>query len=234
MKKWLKRTLIAISALFAVIIIIFIVTIMYTTKQKNILIKEVEILYNLDWNTEEIDMTIKASNRYGRLEKIIKNYYKELFQYRKQYDSISSDNVYSNVLSIYSLKKRKLDKSIIYVNETKLKSTNLANKITNLIDNDNIMKLVNNKNFNDKDIKLYKELMLGEKNENIMQAWYNLKKQNNKNYDLTIEALELLKNNPNAWQVKDDIPRFENAELSKEYRAIINTLVLKEKGTQKI
>lgn len=193
-------------------------------KQEAILKKEILTLYDLDWNTEAVDMTIKSKGDSGRLEKIIKRYYNELYKYRKEYDQIDIRGLCINILEIQNLKTNNLTEtkaSLITSYDISKKATY---KIIELIDNNYILGLIDNKKFNDYYIDLYKEYMFPDDDEKLKQDWIDKANYNKFVYELTLEALNILINNSSSWHIEDNKLYFYDDNLLKEYNEIVDLL----------
>lgn len=224
MKKGLKKFLKVSAIVFSLIIAVIIFAVIKDMRQEKVLINEVNKIVDLDWNHESIDMKIKSSGTYGRLEKIIKNYYRELYEYRKEYDEIADVVEKRNVLSIENLKKHNLEEDKIFLNNIQIKNTNLTNKLIEITSNKYILSLIKNKKLDDYYIDLYKELMLADNDDEVKEEWLRLLKSDNNYFELVNDAIDLLINNEDKWYIKKNILYIRDDALLKHYNEILDEL----------
>lgn len=224
MKKVLKIFGITISIIIAILVILLIIFVAKQFKQESLLNKEMVTIFDMDWNTEEVDMTIKTNGEIGRLEKIMKNYYQEFYKYRREYDEVDIYDFCKNSLEAQNLKDADLVKTKEQLIEYYNKSEKALEKIIEMIDNDYRMKLVENKKFDEYDIELYIEYMFLTDEKETMEEWVTQGNYEYYIYELTIEALNVLINNPNDWKIQDNRIYFSNDSVLKQFNDIINLL----------
>lgn len=205
------------------ILLLFVIIFYKDLKAQYILRKEVNIIYKLDWNKEEINMNIKSSGESAKVEKIIKEYYNELYNYRKEYDSIELYQTCTDVFSLNNLKNGDLNKSKTIVSELYNQRNNVSTKITKVIDNDYILSLIENKEIKKYYIWLYKRYTISNDIE-LIKGW-NIEKEKDKIvHDLTIEALDVLINNKDIWHVENNKLYFNDATILKQYNDLVYQL----------
>lgn len=212
-----------ILSVIAVAILLLIAIFYNDLKQPFILRKEVNKIYKLDWNTETIDMTIKSTGQSGKIEKIIKEYYNELYGYRKEYDSVKLYDLCSDALSVNQLKNSDLNEIKENINALYAKRTEASNKIIEVIDNQYILSLIKNTQLKKYYVWLYKVYTMSDDND-MIKKWADEVEKNNLIYELTVSALDVLINNKNVWHIEKDNLYFSDENVLKEYNEIVGKL----------
>lgn len=196
-------------------------------KQEELLQEEINKIYNLNYNTEEVDMTIKTTLEYGKIETIIKKYYSELYDYQKEIDSLAFYNTVVNTLSFENLDSADLDSSKKQINNKYERSLEKINKIIELLDEEYILNL--GSDISNEYTSLYKTLAIPTNILEIKGNWENKRETIKETYSLAIKALNILDNNKNLWHVENNKLYFHDEKLLNEYNSIISSLKQKNK-----
>jgi len=202
------------------ILVIFLILLIYDYNQKQILNNEIKTIQNLDITKDNIDTTIKTKNIYATIEKIIKNYYQELFQYKKTYQEKSAA-AFLNRIDMNYLKENKnnlKDFNLIEVIEENKKQVEKAiENIILILDENNIKnRFQEHKVFSYYKTFYYKK-MLTNNNQTIKKEWeQELEIQKQKN-EVLKKLIEILLNNQNKWYIENDELYFTSEELTNTY-----------------
>lgn len=205
-KKKNKRKKILISVIIVPIILFIMLVGYYMLKDiryENIIDKELETINNMDYK-ENIDMTIKSDGDYAKVEKIIKEYYSELFKYKRVYADKNAVTTFNNFSTDYLNENRNnLDKLLIDVNNNAKEVENSLTSIINMLDEKNIMDRIENQNLEEYYIEFYKERMVLEKDSEYAEEWQKLINTNNQKTEYLKQLIGVLKDKNNSWYVED-------------------------------
>lgn len=189
-------------------------------KQENIVKDELEVINSLNASKDTINMEIKSSGDYGKVEKAIKEYYTDYFANKKIFNENRVEALFNTLTVSYlkenknKLKSLKLDKMV----DDKTKELNeVVNNIINMLDKDNIMAYVNKYDLKDYYNNFYQNNMVSKNDSTIKKEWKDLMDENTKKADYLKEIIKILVNNSNSWYVEDNQLYFSSDKLLKEY-----------------
>ena len=195
-------------------------------KQEELLREEINKIYNLNYNTEKVDMNIKTTSEYGKIEGIIKKYYNELYSYQKELNDLKFYDTITNILDSKNLNSTDLNSTKKQINNLSEKSIEKIDKIISLLDEEYALGLGNS--ISKENISLYESLIIPTNHSEIKQNWLNKKETIKETNQLVNQALNILSNNKNLWHVENNKLYFHNEKLLKEYNSIINSLKSKK------
>ena len=101
------------------------------SEQKTILKDEVTKIDNIDiYEGETIDMEIKSTGKYGKIEKTIKEYYEDIFKYKLIYSENSSVEIFNEMTLEYLQNNRleKIQEKLDSIDSREQKATDAINK----------------------------------------------------------------------------------------------------------
>lgn len=197
-------------------------------KQEELLREEINKIYNLNYNTEKVDMNIKTISEYGKIEEIIKKHYNELYSYQKELNDLKFYATITNILDSKNLDNADLNKSKKQVNDLYERSIDKLDKIISLLDEEYMFNLGNS--ISKEYITLYESLMVPTNHSDIKQNWIKQKETLKETNSLASKALNILSNNKNLWHVENNKLYFHDENLLKEYNSIINSLKSRNAG----
>lgn len=197
-------------------------------KQEELLKEEINKIYNLNYNTEKVDMNIKTKSEYGKIEEIIKKHYNELYSYQKELNDLKFYATITNILDSKNLDNADLNKSKKQINDLYERSIEKIDKIINLLDEEYVLSLGNS--ISKEYITLYESLMVPTNHSEVKQSWKNKKETLKETNSLANKALNILSNNKNLWHVENNKLYFHDENLLKEYNSIINSLKSRNAG----
>ena len=197
-------------------------------KQEELLKEEINKIYNLNYNTEKVDMNIKTISEYGKIEEIIKKHYNELYSYQKELNDLKFYATITNILDSKNLDNADLNKSKKQVNDLYERSIDKLDKIISLLDEEYMFNLGNS--ISKEYITLYESLMVPTNHSDVKQSWENKKETLKETNSLANKALNILSDNKNLWYVENNKLYFHDENLLKEYNSIINSLKSRNAG----
>ena len=213
MKKYL-------SIIILVLIFIIIGYSFYNNKkQEEILNNEIIKLVNQDLYKDNYDIEIRSKGYYAKLEKKIKNHYKELSNNIKLINGYLNSQDLINILSIDNIKSNAPDYT---------ESHNLLNNVRDKLNSS--MALVNDLSseesikeiFEDKKIEYLKEDL--KKLEIVKEDTKIIVDNLNVFLDKVEVILNFLKNNVDNWYIENNQLYFKSNKLVKEYNNLYNDL----------
>jgi hypothetical protein len=193
-------------------------------KEENVLKEEINKIEELDLSQDEIDMEIKTSGDYKKVEKIIKNYLNDYSTKTKEILESFNQISFDNILSIENIKKDgpKFTESLKIIN----KINDIDKEIKSLEEmqsEEKIMKQIESRGLNNYYITLYKDIMLDEIKDELTTTKEGLETVSTsiKNKaNLYLEAINFLKTNEGKWQVTNNNLYFNTKELTSQYNKI--------------
>lgn len=216
-----KKTFLKCFIIILLILFCIIMSYMFTNnqKQEELLKKEIINLVEKDLSKDNYDIKIKTKGEYAKVEKKLKNHYKELSSNIKIINSYLDNQDLINILSLDNIKNNSpsFENSYNLINSVKDELNSSISIVINLSSEETIKELLDDK-------KIYyikdelKELKnIKEENQIIVD---NLNIFLNK-----VEViLDLLKNNTTNWYIEDNELYFKTNKLVKEYNNLYNDL----------
>ena len=221
-KKFILTSLIIV---FDAILLISIITIRSATMRNN-LKKEVKDLVVLDFSKDRYNTKMKTSGKYGKIEKTIKDY---LDGYAVLLQDVLEDIHDEKLTKVLSYDNYKADgpefkKSLEYLTDAKKEFNTNVDKLIADAEEKNIV-AYGTEHLNDKNIGMYKELML---NYGLLNSFketqttlYDTKIRVNNIYDTSTEVLNFLAKNKDNWTLENGEIKFKTQALYNDYNNMI-------------
>ena len=226
-----------IKIIAAVVVLVVIVAIIggvvgRDAKQKAILVQEVnKLVKNTDLSSQTIDVNdIKASGKYAEVEKAIKTYLNDYAVEVQKLVSICSDKKITNLLSISNYKSDgpEFTETLAYIDEVTKQLNESSERAIKLMEKEEMFKYIDNYDVSDKYKELYKTLMLDEKTEkDLKEAQTQLQDTIDtlkNNLEVAKETLNFLKENKDAWEIKNSLVMFNDSSLLSQYNTLTRKL----------
>jgi len=207
------------------IFILLIITIIFYNDLKNLYIlrKEVHKIYKSDSEIIKIDMTIKTDGEFGKLEKLIKEYYNELHSHQKKYALLKFHDACSQVLELDNLKSANLVIEKQNIENLYKERIYRLDEIIKMLDNQYILSIIENTEIKKNYLWIYRRYMILN-DDKFIKEWEIEKNKDTLIYELTIEALNTLINNSNVWHVENDKLYFKDEKTLNKYNDIVSKL----------
>ena len=228
-----KKLLICIIILVIIIIVGitgFIMYKNYNDSQIALLSKEAEKISSMDIMSEEIDKKIKTKGNYAVVEKTIKDYISEVYTVYNGITELCNNSKLSSILSAENIQADDTEftssKEIIANFRNEL--NDYADKCNILLDENNIISKIEEKNLNNKYVQLYKNMFLTENTAKELETAKNdltsAVDTLNKTLDGLDKTLNFLKDNSEYWTISDGKIQFNNVKVLGEYYEIISDI----------
>lgn len=211
MKSNVKKVIVSI-----IIILLLLLTFVVVQELniENIVRKEVEKISNLDYNKEQVDMKIYSKNDYGKVEKAIKEYYKEFYQYKKEYYDYYAPTSYGVIFDNYN---SNLNDMLEIIKTNKIKTQEASEKLLELLNDEKSLSYINSYSLDDYYIDFYKEQIEYNSNKKYMDEWKDTINKDNKKFDYLIDMANSLISHPDSWYVQEDTIYFNDDDLLKKF-----------------
>lgn len=177
------------------------------SEQKAIVEEEVAEIDNIDiYEGETIDMEIKATGKYGKVEKTIKEYYEEIFKYKLIYSENSSVEMFNEITLEYLQNNRleKLQEKLDSIDSREQKATDAINKIIAMLDEDYTMERIEKQKLGKKYNEYYRELIIFEDDDETIQEWKDEITINSEKKEYLKELIKILIDYDDSWYIEDD------------------------------
>lgn len=229
-----SKKILIIAIVVAILVGIVIGSIMffkYHGEQLALLGNEVNTLANLEMNENTtIDMEIKTEGSYAVIEKTMKDYINEVLQLAKQAETVYNTTELESLMTSENLIKDgpEFTKTKETIAQYKEKVEEYMNQFLVLVEENNILSAIDDKEVNDYYKELYKQLMIdSETSENLNKTKNELEeaKTNLSNIlDTFNEMFEFLSSNKNSWTLSNGQIMFYSQAKLDEYKQIVNKL----------
>lgn len=219
-KKSNKKLIVLIVAIVIIVIAvvgIFAFNFLNDVKQRALLSDEIKVINE----TSKVDMTLKTTGEYSKLEKALKEHLKEYYDTLDNVTESYQNSGLDNMLSASSIEangpefseyKEKLNNLIPLGNQAK----DTLNRIST---EEYEKQKVEEAGLKDKYATLYMEIVSLEdnatKNVNVIEA-------NNAYLDKLLQILNFLTSNSNEWKVNGDVIEFTTDELVDSYNNLLS------------
>lgn len=222
---------VSIISIVIFIIIIVVGTIVYSYKNKS---KQEEVLKEeiskINPN-EEINMSIKTNGNYAKIEKIIKENFKEISDRSKKLNDLYQNEDIVKAISIENYEKDGPDftntKQLIA--NTKKEINENIEKLSECFKKENLDKKIEEKKLSEYYKNLYNSLEVN-KEENFKESEKDIQtiKDSNTKYILMLENIEKILNylsdNKDKWSIENGEFKYTSEEFFKQYTSLINEL----------
>lgn len=191
----------------------------YQNNQEKLVLEEVYKINDMNIYEEEIDEDIKAKGDYGKVEKVIKDYYSEFFDARRIYSDKRAEMVLNQLTNEFLAENKGNLANLGLIedaNENEKKVNDAIDKIILMLDENYTMSLIEKEGLSQKYVDFYREHMVFEDDPETAEKWLELK---NKNQEKTIavkEMITILIENEENWYIEDDT-LYMNGDLSDRY-----------------
>lgn len=233
MKKETKIILSVIAILAVICIVAIALMVVPSLKQEDKLEEELESLYallnNYPLDYENLDKkisTVVTTGDCGKVEKAVKDYYKDFEEYMKQFDTLINDETLTNAVTIENIKadgpdfvntKNKLD-------EDKTSLDTLITNFSNYLTEETALSYIKDNGLDEYYTDLYKKYTLGDSLSEMESARDEIMKNLNDLKTLIEneqETIDFLVKNKGSWEVENDQLLFYSESLSNQYNAIV-------------
>lgn len=194
--------------------------------QENIIIKEIEIINNLDINGN-IDMNIKSKNDYIKVETAVKEYYQELFNNKRIFNNNRAESLFNILTPDYLSKNKSKLKSLKLSKMIKDKTNELevaVNNIIDMLDSDRIMSYIKKYNLDDYYCDFYRDKMVSENDSSYQVEWTELLNINTKKIEYLDRVVDILVDNTSEWYIENNNLYFTDDKLLREYNELHNLI----------
>lgn len=227
-----KKTIIAMIVIIVLILALIGVTFLFNNFEKEqlqLLTQESNKLLQQDLSTETIDMEIKTSDDYAKVEKSIKEYLSKIQNIYLKMNNLSDEIDLDNIFSAQNIEEKNLDKIDNIIDDYRQKSKDYLEEYINMTKEENIMENINSINILKRKsyyVDLYKTVMLSDTMKNQysnMQDSVEAKKDDL--YDklnVISKIKQYLDEHSKYWSIKDDKITFTNTNTMVEYYNLRN------------
>lgn len=170
-------------------------------------------------NTGEIDMSLETKGEYQKIERVMKEYYKEYISY---YDSLYQNDylaIYYLFTKEYLNNKTALPKLLQDLNSYQNNADEALDSMIKLLDEREIKLMFIDADIDYYHLDFYKELMILESDDETIKEWQNYKIENKEKMENIKKMLEILVNNEDMWYIEEDNLYINDEELLQEYNA---------------
>ncbi len=218
-----KKLKIVIGILFIILIFVFVLY-LYLHNEREIVIKEINKINELN-NYEDIDMDIKSDGNFYFVEKAIKEYYYDFFYEKSIYEDNNTEAL-TNYLTPDYLNKNKNNLSKIKsdFNKKYFDCQDSLTVLINMLNEDTIMSYISKYNLGYYYEEFYKECLISDKDDEYQNNYQNTKTMNETKNKYLIELLELLNKNKDKWYVKNDNIYIDGKAILNRYNDLRNKI----------
>ena len=176
-------------------------------------------IYNINNTEEQIDFQIKSYEKYGIVEKDLKEYFKKFKEARKSYEENKAETIYS-FLTIDVLKKREeLEKINNSLEEKEQIASQGIETIMELLEEENAMKEIKDENLGEYFEDIFKKYALTEYDDFYKEGWREELAKNKSQMTYVKRALEILIEEPECWYIENE-KFYMNDKNIEEYNKI--------------
>ncbi len=226
-----KTKIMVISLIILLIIVVIAVAgyFLYRFKQELTLMNEASTIGQMDVLEQTIDMDIKTSGKYAKVEQTMKQYMKEASEKMKQLNSIYLDESIPQVIGIDNIKQDgpEFTATLTKLEETKKQVNELLEQITPLLEEETVMGRIKQvPELNQYYTNLYYKMIFGDGKtvEEFKIAKDQLTKANAKYIeliDLMEELLTFLKDHKANWEIQKNQIMFDKQSVLDTYQEIV-------------
>lgn len=216
---------------FAIIVIVIIIVLLggyFFINDRNQISKINKEIDKIN-STAEIDQEIKATGKYGEVEKGVKEYLINYQNTIKELNDMYDTDEYKNLLttSNYEADKPEFNSSLELINKIREKQESTTNKITEMVKQESIEKKADELGLQGKYKTTFVDIIKVQDEANEIVKNIEEDKQIINKIE---EIINILKNNPTKWVIKGSQVQFYDQELLTQYNSItteLNTLASK-------
>lgn len=221
----MKKLLMIITLILLLIGGVFGYLVYNDLEEEKVLKQEIEKIESSDFLKDEIDMNIKTTGDYQKLEENVKKYVKNYSEEANNLKLKLEDKKYTEVLLITNLQKDmpEFKNSEILINEINI----LNEEVTNFIkksEKEEIMKFIEDENLKNYYMDMYKSIMLDGVIKTKMESISNELKITSDKLKLYAQTytnvINFLKINKGKWEIINNELYFKDQALLDEYNKI--------------
>ena len=230
-----KKTIVAMIVIILLIIGLVVVSYFYNDfnkRQMTLLTREANRILETDLVDDDINLTIKTSENYAKVEKSIKEYIVKLKNIYVEMEEMASGINPNTIFTAQNMPEKNMDGIDKIIKQYKEKCQNFIVEYDELITEEKIHENITEAGISvrqDYYIKLYNEVMLSE---TMQKKYLNLeeevKNQKGRVYEKLnkIEKMkEYLEEYKDDWTIKEDKVHFTSNYRLTEYYALFNQIV---------
>lgn len=203
--------------------------------QKSVFLDEMERLSKINILEEDIDMEIKSSGEYAKVEEAAKEYFSELSIYLREISAILSDESLNAIVSedILTNDAPNFSDTLETISEVKEKFNTNITAFSEMMTEEAIMAKIQEKNPNEEFEEIYREAMMNDEEiinqlETVKQEIDASKINFNSILDYYDKLYRLLAENSGKWEYGENGLQISDSELLEKYQELLNTLPQEE------
>lgn len=207
-------------ALIVIICIIAIFVIWVFVAANNELKAEDKLTQMRDYilESDDINMTIESKGEYAKIEKVMKEYFKEYLDYYYEVEDNDYIAIYNMITADFlTYHTDDLPKLLNALDTYQEKANHGLDGMIKLLDEDEIEHLFIEADIDYYHLDFYKELMILDSDEETLSGWVDYKEENNQKMEYVKGMIGILANYPEEWYVEDETLYFINDTLLEEY-----------------
>ena len=226
----MKKLIVAIVVVIILIVVLVggFLFMQHNSQQASILQEEMTKLAETDFLNEEIDMKIKSSGDYGKVEEAVKNYLKDVKTTYNELIEFGNNEDISSILSAENISADAEGLTVVQqkVDEYKQKLDKLSTQVIAITNEPTIMQEIEEKDVRDNYIDVYKNIMFNEavqaRLESIKQKAENEQLKAKEKLDGIEKVVTFLKDNSRYWELNEGKLQFSNVTKLGEYYQLLN------------
>jgi len=200
--------------------------------QKSIFLDEMESLSKINILEEEIDMEIKSSGEYGKVEEAAKEYFSELAIHFREISTILSEESLNTFISQDILGKDapNFENTLKNISDIKEKFNTNISRISEMMTEEEIMAKIEKKEVSEEYKEIYRKIMIDDKEimnqlETVKQEIEVSKINFNEILDYYDQLYRLLAENPGKWNYGDEGLEITDDTLLNRYQELTSNVV---------
>lgn len=180
---------------------------------------------------ENIDNYIYSYQKFGVIEKTLKEYFKEFYQEKENYYQNSAVTIFSNItVDLLKNNPNELDPLLKSLTEKKQNAKNAIYNIINLLEEEKVMTRIQEKRLGENYEDTFKSYALTKEDEKHISSWKAELEKNEIKMQYLKRALEILTKEKQCWYVEEDT-FYMCDDYLEEYNMIYD-LILEKKENQ--
>ena len=207
-------------ALIVIISIIAIFAIWVFVAANNELKAEDKLIAMRDYilESDDINMTIESKGEYAKIEKVMKEYFKEYLNYYYEVENNDYIAIYNMITADFLVYHTdELPKLLNTLDNYQEKANHGLDGMIKLLDEDEIEHLFIEADIDYYHLDFYRELMILDSDKKTLKSWLDYKEENNEKMEYVKGMIEILATYPEEWYVEDETLYFINDTLLEEY-----------------
>lgn len=218
----MRKVLGIIGIILAIFVIWISILVAKDFKQEDIILDELEIINNSN-SSSNIDMTIKSTGDYSKVELAMKEYYQDLFANKRIFNNNRAEKLFNTFTPLY-LKKNKdklEDLKLVSMIDSKTKELNVAtNKIIDMLNSDYIMSYVYKYKLDSYYNDFYHDNMVSSNDDVYQEEWRQLLDDNALKAGYLKRIVNILIDYSDKWYIENNNLYFTDDEILEEYNTL--------------